>query len=266
MRLKIAHQTDYAFTGPVDYALQELRLTPKSRAGQQVLAWKIEMEGAVRQADFEDQHNNQVTLTTVAGRPDRIRIRCHGEVETQNRAGVVGEHGGYAPLWYFRRSTALTRPGAGLRRLAREIGPGDDADISRMHRLSSAVAAAVRYDKSPTHVATTAEQALEAGAGVCQDHAHVFIAAARLLGFPARYVSGYLMLDSGIEQEAAHAWAEAWIRDIGWVGFDVSNAICPDERYVRVATGLDYREAAPVSGMRYGTAAESMVVTLAVQQ
>jgi transglutaminase-like putative cysteine protease len=266
MRLKISHETSYAFSQPVAYALQELRLTPKSRAGQRVLSWSIELAGARRQADFEDQHNNAVTLTTVDEGAVRVAVRCAGEVETENRSGVVGEHGGYAPLWYFRRTTPLTRPGPGLRKLAREAGAGSDADITRLHRLSSAIAAAMRYDKAPTAVTTAAEQALEAGAGVCQDHAHVFVAAARLLGFPARYVSGYLMLNAGVEQEAAHAWAEAHVRDIGWVGFDVSNGISPDERYVRVATGLDYSEAAPVTGMRYGAAAESMIVSLAVQQ
>jgi len=101
---------------------------------------------------------------------------------------------------------------------------------------------------------------------VCQDHAHIFITLARMLGYPARYVSGYLMMNDRVEQDATHAWAEAHIAGLGWVGFDVSNAISPDERYVRVATGLDYREAAPISGLLVGAGTEEMAVTLQVQQ
>ena len=94
----------------------------------------------------------------------------------------------------------------------------------------------------------------------------MFIACARLMGVPARYVSGYLMMDDRVVQDATHAWAEAWLPELGWVGFDISNAISPDTRYVRLATGLDYFEAAPVSGMRFGASGERMSVTVEVQQ
>jgi transglutaminase-like putative cysteine protease len=94
----------------------------------------------------------------------------------------------------------------------------------------------------------------------------VFISAARAMDVPARYVSGYLMLDEAVEQEATHAWAEAWVEGLGWVGFDVANQICPDSRYVRVATGRDYRDAAPVTGISFGAAMEELQVVLAVQQ
>jgi transglutaminase-like putative cysteine protease len=100
---------------------------------------------------------------------------------------------------------------------------------------------------------------------VCQDHAHIFIGAARERGIPARYVSGYLMMNDRIEQEATHAWAEAHIEGLGWVGFDVSNGICPDPRYVRVATGSDYRDAAPVTGISIGTADQVLTVGVAVE-
>ena len=111
-----------------------------------------------------------------------------------------------------------------------------------------------------------AEDAIAAGAGVCQDHTHIFLACARRMGVPARYVSGYLMLDDRIAQEAMHAWAEGYIEGLGWVGFDVSNGISPDTRYVRVATGLDYHDAAPVSGRRIGGAGEKLEVAIDVTQ
>jgi transglutaminase-like putative cysteine protease len=125
---------------------------------------------------------------------------------------------------------------------------------------------AIAYQIGETSADTTAEQALTRGVGVCQDHAHTFIAAARLLGTPARYVSGYLLMDGQVDQEAGHAWAEAHVAGLGWVGFDVSNAISPDRRYVRVATGADYRDAAPVTGIAQGSGQADLAVRLAVEQ
>jgi transglutaminase-like putative cysteine protease len=124
-----------------------------------------------------------------------------------------------------------------MRELASRFTLGAGADLEVLHELSHAVHGAVAYEKGHTDAATTGEQALELGRGVCQDHAHVFIGAARLLGVPARYVSGYLLMDTGTAQDAGHAWAEVHVPGLGWVGFDPSNEICPDSRYVRVAVG-----------------------------
>ena len=123
---------------------------------------------------------------------------------------------------------------------------------------------AIDYLPGTTDVKTSAEEALAAGQGVCQDHAHVFISAGRLVDIPMRYVGGYLKMDGLIEQEAGHGWAEAFVTGLGWVGFDVSNAISPDERYVRVATGCDYSEAAPVTGITRGAGETRLFVHLSV--
>ena len=128
------------------------------------------------------------------------------------------------------------------------------------------IRAAIAYEVGASHPGWGAEEAIAAGRGVCQDHAHVFIACARLAEIPARYVSGYLLLDDRTGQDAMHAWVEAHVEGLGWVGFDVSNGIAPDTRYVRVATGLDYADAAPVSGMRIGGAAEALDVRIDVSQ
>ena len=143
---------------------------------------------------------------------------------------------------------------------------GAEDDLERAHRIARAVAEAIAYKPGVTHAHTTAAEALALGEGVCQDHAHAIIAAARAVGMPARYVSGYLMMNDRTHQDATHAWAEAHFEHIGWIGFDVSNGHSPDQRYIRVATGLDYRDAAPVRGMRYGAAQENLVVQLQVQQ
>jgi transglutaminase-like putative cysteine protease len=134
-----------------------------------------------------------------------------------------------------------------------------------MHALMGAIHKTVEYRKDVTTSETTAEQALELKVGVCQDHAHIFISAARSMGLSARYVSGY-MLDGNEMGAASHAWAEAHVPNLGWVGFDPTNDICPDERYVRIAAGLDYADTAPVSGMRVGTAPEMILVSVSVEQ
>ncbi len=264
MRLSIEHRTEYAYDAPVPYALQQLRLTPKSRAGQEVIRWEITIEGGRIELEFDDQHNNRVTLASIEAGRDQITVHCAGEVDIDNGTGIVGNHGGFAPLWYFQRTTALTKPGPLLRKLIADIG--DDDDVTRLHALSRAILGHVTYEPGRTHSGTSAEEALAAGHGVCQDHSQIFASAARLLGFPARYVSGYLFMEDRIKQDASHGWAEAHVDGLGWVGFDVANGISPDDRYIRVATGLDYREAAPVSGMRFGSSGEAMSVTLQVQQ
>lgn len=266
MRLHVSHLTTYQYDKPVHYALQQVRLTPTSQESQKVVTWNLTVEGGRKQLEFEDQHHNRVTLISLEKDQSAISIRCTGEVETTNQNGISGQRLGYAPLWYFKRSTALTKPGPRTHALVKSLGSDARDDVTRLHALSRLVANTVSYEKGKTGTRTTAEDALRAGHGVCQDHAHVFITAARLLGFPARYVSGYLMMKTAVEQDASHSWAEAWIANVGWTGFDVSNGISPDEHYVRVATGLDYRDAAPTSGIRIGDAQESMTIAVRVEQ
>lgn len=265
MRLKITHTTSYHYEAPVPYALQQLRLRPKSRPEQTVMSWTIEIDGGRRQVRFEDEHANMVDLVSVDAGATDIVVRCEGEVEMRDNHGVLGRHTGFAPLWLFRRATPLTEAGAGVRSLLGGLVLPDEA-LPALHALSAQILAVLPYSTEQKDVGLSAEQTLSGGHAVCQDHAHVFIAAARELGFPARYVSGYLLTEGREDQSASHAWAEAHVENLGWVGFDVSNGISPDIRYVRVATGLDYLGAAPVSGMRFGGAAENMLVKLRVEQ
>jgi transglutaminase-like putative cysteine protease len=266
MHLSVNHSTSYQYDAPVDYGLQQVRLTPKERQGQRILRWDIAIEGGHKELHFTDQHANRVDLISIEPGGARLNIHITGEVETGDTVGVIGQHSGFMPLWMFRRQTALTKPGPHIRALVQELASDFESDIARAHVLSALIVEWVPYATGQTNADTDAEQAIEAGAGVCQDHAHIFITAMRLLGHPARYVSGYLMMNDRIDQDATHAWAEAWFDDIGWLGFDVSNGHSPDSRYIRIATGLDYTEASPVSGMRYGATEESMVVQLQVQQ
>lgn len=266
MRLRIAHTTRYEFSRPVAHGLQRLRLTPKCTQGQKVLEWTMALTGARREAEYDDHNHNRTTLVSVEPGASFVELRCEGLVATADNHGVIGQHAGHMPLWAFLAQTPLTRPGPKMRAIMAGIDAPRDDRLATLHSLSRLVLEHVHYIPGETAVHTTGEEAAFIGAGVCQDHAHIFIGAARALGIPARYVSGYLMMGDRIEQEAGHAWVEAHVEHLGWVGFDVSNAISPDERYVRVATGRDYGEAAPVTGLSYGAGESLLEVRLAVEQ
>ncbi|MBD9495652.1 MULTISPECIES: transglutaminase family protein [Ensifer] len=264
MHLKISHTTEYHYDEPVQYALQRLRLTPLTQVGQTVLGWETLVDGAAIEVNYDDHFGNRVHLVSIDGDRETIHITASGEVHTEDRAGVFGPHQSYVPLWLFARETPLTKAGKLIRELAKSA-EGDTA-LARMHALMETIHEAVTYKPGETHAETTAEDALESGQGVCQDHAHILIAAARSLDLPARYISGYLMMEGHPEQTASHAWAEVHLNGLGWVGFDAANKICPDDRYVRIASGLCYRDAAPISGLIHGEAKETLKVSVTVEQ
>lgn len=264
MELTINHTTRYTYDLPVQYALQKLRLRPSDSPMQKVLEWDVSVENGIVEATYSDHLRNLTSLVSADRATQEILITARGRVETADTAGVLGKVYTRAPLWYFQQPTERTVAGRGVTALSKMV---DGTDVlGQLHNLSAAILAAVPYRAGHTETTTTVEEALTIGAGVCQDHAQIFIAAARAAGLPARYVSGYLMMNSRVDQDASHGWAEVHLDDLGWVGFDVSNGISPDERYVRLAIGRDAKEAAPIAGMRIGSSNESMIVSVQVQQ
>ncbi len=269
MLLTIRHVSHYAYDHPVPYAVQRLRLRPPTVPGQTVKHWEVSLEGGEPEVSYMDGFGNRTDLVQHRRNVHEIVITAAGRVEVEDRSGVLGPVYGYAPLWLFERETSLTLPGERIRALAGDVEKGQAGAQDRLtllHDLMKAVHAAVAYVPGTTSVTTDAETALGAGKGVCQDHSHVFLSAARLLGIPARYVSGYLLMEGVEDQTASHAWAEAHVDGLGWVGFDAANNICPNDRYVRLAVGLDYCDAAPISGVRHGGTTESLAVHINVGQ
>lgn len=265
MLLNIRHTTTYRYDQPVDYALQKVRLRPQQGVVQTVLNWDVSVSGGVIETHYEDHYGNHVDLVNVDRGAQEVAITAGGTVDTLDPTGIFGKVYGRAPLWHFMQPTPATTAGAGIRALAEDVGAAADL-VNALHRLSDRILEAAPYEMGKTKNSTVAEEALQIGAGVCQDHAQIFIAAARSEGIAARYVSGYLMINDQIDQEATHAWAEAHVDGLGWVGFDVSNGVSPDEKYVRIAIGRDARDASPNEGMRMGAAREQMIVSLQVQQ
>ena len=169
------------------------------------------------------------------------------------------------PTGVFLRDTSLTEADTAIRSFAEATAAATDRDhIRLLHALMLGIHERMRFDVDATDTGTSAAEAFALGHGVCQDFAHIFCAAARHLDVPARYVSGYLYRPEHPERESGHAWAEAFVRDLGWIGFDPANDICPTDTHVRLAVGLDYLGAAPVRGARYGGFEESLEVRVRV--
>ena len=263
MRIRVRHTTSYTYDRPVEYAAQLLRLTPCEHAGQRIRSWRVTADGRAL-VRTDDGYGNTVHLFTVLRPHVGATIVAEGEVETNDTQGVLRDAVERLPPIYWLRSTPQTSPDEALRALAAEVEFFTDP-IVRLHRLMELVRSRIDYVLGATTVMTTAAEALAKGSGVCQDHAQVFITAARSLGIPARYVSGYLAMEVSETATASHAWAEAHVSGLGWIGFDAANNICPTESYVRVAVGLDYGEAAPVRGIRRGEGSEALSVAVDVQ-
>ncbi|HMQ93316.1 MAG TPA: transglutaminase family protein [Amaricoccus sp.] len=267
MRLSVRHTTIYRFDAPMRFVTQSHRLTPSTCASQRIVAWEVGAEGAVFGASFVDGAGDRVTTMTVEGPVERIDVTVTGEVETIDAAGVLRGHREIISPRTYLRPTQRTKANGALGELAAEAlaAAGEEGDLGRAHLLAAAVAEAIAYAPGTTEAHTTAAEALEQGRGVCQDHAHAMIALAQSVGMPARYVTGYLL--TGGEEgmgEASHAWAELHVEGLGWVGFDPANRCCPDDRYIRLGSGRDALDAAPIRGVSRGGGTEAMDVTVVV--
>lgn len=267
MQLAVRYTTTYRYEHPASRLVQLLRVTPPSFAGQTILDWRIDVDSDARLRGHRDGYGNIVHMLYVDHPIDRLTVDVSGRVLTEDRAGHVSGLPDDLPPPVFLRPTPLTEPHSSLVTLAHALTSHDHSPNDMLHHLNERIYLRMRYDEEATAVRTTASEAFEAGHGVCQDYAHIFCAVARMVGIPARYVSGHLFRRDGANvQPATHAWAEAWDEKFGWIGFDPTNRMCPNDAYVRVACGLDYRDAAPFSGTVQGGGQQEMHVRVEVRQ
>jgi transglutaminase-like putative cysteine protease len=264
MQIAVEHVSRYGYVEEATYSIQALRLTPSKFSGQRVVRWTIESRPESRMIASRDGFGNVVHVMTVTARHREIEIKAEGVVDVEDRHGVVQGILEPVPLRIFLRRTPLTTPSPAIADLA--ISHDATERIPFLHDLMARIGEEVEYLPGTTSVATTAAESLAAGKGVCQDLAHIFISSAREASIPARYVTGYLLLEGEEQARAHHAWAEAWVDGVGWIGFDVANQTCPTDRYVRMAAGLDAQFAAPIRGSRRGGGGESLEVTVRVAQ
>jgi transglutaminase-like putative cysteine protease len=266
MRLAIDHRTTYRFTSPQARLTQLLRLTPEDTHDQSVATWDLHVDCDARLRYGRDGFGNRTAMLYVEGPIQSIEIAVAGEVLTNRSNGIV--HGGHEPLppAVFLRATALTAADAEIEAFARSVTETDP--VARLHALNGAVHRRFALDRGRPVAGRTAVEAFAEGSVSSRDLAQVFVAAARTLGVPARYVSGYspACLDVVDGRPAPHGWAEAHVAGLGWVAFDPCTGLCADEAYVRVAVALDSAGAAPVAGSRLGEGDEVLDVDLHVDR
>lgn len=258
MLIQVRHHTLYRYGYLVDHAVQRLRLTPGNSAGQDVLEWSIAIPGIETGVQYQDACGNTTHMVVSPEPVDAIEVIARGLVETRDTHGVVGPDRLATPASVFLRETPPTAPDRALLKFADSIPPGES--LERLHALLARVHQQIEYDTDATHTGTSAREAFAQGRGVCQDHTHIFICIARLLGYPARYVTGYLYVPGEAPAMAHHAWAEAHHDDLGWIGFDAANGISPNDHYIRLACGFDAPATAPVTGSRRGGGDETLGV------
>ncbi|HTR86247.1 MAG TPA: transglutaminase family protein [Reyranella sp.] len=264
MRLSVHHITRFEFDQASRHSIHDVRLTPKPATGQRVVSWRI--DGPGKRSEWVDGHGNQVTTFSVAASHDAVEIAVAGLYEYSGADQWLRPNDAPtlpAPFWL--RNTGIARHDASFDPLIKglaERAADPTKSVVALHELMERVAKRMKYKTGVSTVDTTAIEALARGAGVAQDTAHVFIAACRRLGVPARYVSGYLRNDDAELHvgHTSHSWAEAWVPGLDWVGFDPANAMSPRGDSLRVAIGLDYHDAAPVSGRRVGFGEAKMSV------
>jgi transglutaminase-like putative cysteine protease len=263
MLIRVEHTTEYVYSEPLVASTQYLRVTPLSGRTQVVESWKVTAPGAVLH-QWYDQYGNCCHTLTVAQPVTELAIKVSGLVRTRDTNGVVGVAPAELPFGLYLRETSYTVCSGPIRAYASRFRSKVSRNrIEALHEIMLAIADDVAYTKGETHVHTTGAEALEQGSGVCQDHAHIFCAVCRSLGIPARYVSGYLSHGAGDEAHASsHAWADAYVEDLGWVSFDPSNRTGATQSYIRIATGLDYGEAGPIRGVRSGGGVETMTYSV----
>ncbi|TMJ27721.1 MAG: transglutaminase family protein [Alphaproteobacteria bacterium] len=269
MRFSVHHLTRFEFDRRSGHSIHDVRLRPIPASGQRVLDWRI--DGPGKRSEWTDGHGNQVTTFSVAAAHDAVEIAVHGLYEYSGADQWLR----YAatpslPPPFWLRNTGMASHDESFEPLIEGLGEGAADSTQRvmvLHELMKRVGRRIAYRTGVSSVETTAAEALARGAGVAQDATHVFIAACRRLGVPARYVSGYLRNDDPALRvgRTSHSWAEAWAPGLDWVGFDPTNGISPRGDSLRVAVGLDYRDAAPVSGRRVGSGDAKMTVEASVR-
>lgn len=265
MRLTVHHETRFTYEAAPAYSVQRLYLTPLSFKGQKVKEWSISAPGIETALSYVDGFGNRVHVISFAGPSASVSVLASGIVEREDTHGVVQGLAMASPPAVFLRQTPATRPTEDILSAAGPFTGEDAAVLGYLHSLMQKLHGKVAYELGATHAHTTAAEAFAEGRGVCQDHAHIFIGAARAAGIPARYVTGYLVTGVGASSTAAHAWAEALVPDLGWVGFDPANNTCPTDHYVRVAGGIDAAGVTPIRGSRRGGLAETMNVEVRVE-
>jgi len=268
MKLAIVHSTRYRYSGPIAETVMEVRLRPMDGNGQRCLDFELDISSGIKPRTYRDGYGNNVHYFNLVRPHSRLSVISRSLVET---GGALDADPGEDLVEDFLRHRAPVKDVPGIRELADRhpiADPGSGAAVEQaLDELTLTISREFAYDRAVTNVYSAVDEVLELQAGVCQDFAHLFIAVARAMGVPARYVSGYIHVPGGAgSTSASHAWAEGWVPGRGWVGYDATHPVRTSENHVRLAVGRDYTDAAPTRGIYVGSAIGTMSVSVRTRQ
>lgn len=282
MHYSIRHITRFRYDAPVRESVMELRMQPRSEGPQALRSFQIATNPRAQLYAYTDHQGNAVYHFNVLRQHSELRIEVQSVVEMAaarelpprvddlewsryNELNLNAEHLDFLEPSKFAHMSRALRAFVEAKGLA---APQGDT-LTALRTLNTAIHDAFDYEIGVTEVHSPIDDALEAGRGVCQDFAHIMIAVARLWGVPVRYVSGYLHNGGRIQDrsgdEATHAWVEAWLPSLGWIGFDPTNDTLAAERHIRAAIGRDYADVPPTRGTFKGGAESELAISVSVQ-
>lgn len=262
MKLEIVHSTRYRYSSPIAESVMEVRLRPMDGNGQRCLDFEVDVSSGIKPRTYRDGYGNNVHYFNLVRPHTRLSVTSRSVVKT---GLALDADAGEELVHDFLRFRSPVKDVPGVREIARrhpiaDLGAGPAVEQA-LDILTMTISGEFAYDRAVTNVYSSVDEVLELRAGVCQDFAHLFIAVARAMGVPARYVSGYIHAPDAATA-ASHAWAEAWVPGKGWVGYDATHPVRTSENHVRLAVGRDYTDAAPTRGIYVGSATGTMEVSV----
>lgn len=280
MLYTIRHVTKFSYDSPVRESVMEVRMQPRSEGNQRCVHFGLSTSPTSRVLMYQDHDGNIVHHFNIPARHARLTLKAEALVDVSpmpepperldagaweriDAMTAGGEYWEWLAPSTFARSTPL------LDELTQELKleRGDDP-LTTLRGLMSSLFGAFAYTPKSTRVDSPIDDALRTLQGVCQDFSHIMIALTRSLGVPCRYVSGYLFHRTEDHDRssdgATHAWVEAWLPELGWVGFDPTNNLLAGDRHVRVAVGRDYADVPPTRGVYQGSTAVKAELNVAV--
>ncbi|MCU0492974.1 MAG: transglutaminase family protein [Chloroflexaceae bacterium] len=276
----IRHRTRFRYSTFISESIMEVRMQPRSDANQRCLKFQLSTTPRTQIFAYRDYHGNTVHHFDVPGRYNKLDIVAEATMDVQPPLPLPEAlpDGAWADLdaittdedhWEMLEPSHYAKPTLLLQKLAHELRVERRTDpLTLLRELNTAIYDHFDYAPNTTSVDSPIDHALQEGRGVCQDFAHIMIALLRMLHVPARYVSGYLFHrredHDRSEQDASHAWIEALLPGLGWVGFDPTNNLLVGERHIRVAVGRDYADVPPTRGIFKGNAESELSVGVQV--
>ncbi|MGA7525046.1 MAG: transglutaminase family protein [Acidobacteriaceae bacterium] len=276
----VRHLTKFVYDQAVSESAMEVRMHPRSDSNQRCLSFTLSVSPRCRVFTYRDHLGNNVHHFDIPGRHGQLMVIAESVVEHQPLAAIptalvpeawqeldaLVANGDY---WEMLIPSEFARPTPALLELAAQLDvTRRDDPLALLHELNHRLYEHFSYEKQSTRVDSPIDEALRIRSGVCQDFAHIMIALVRHIGIPCRYVSGYLYHghedhDRSIS-DATHAWVEAFLPELGWVGFDPTNALIARDRHIRTALGRDYADVPPTRGLFRGRTGSELYVAVQV--